>query len=173
MKAAMKRIYELSESGKLIYKAALEGKELSIIACMHMFNLVAVIPGSANRTVTTTEAPNVVEKDKEEHSDIMVSDVESSPEDAHFDYESADKGLDQDIKEDIQGDIEEDIEEKIRSLAIATAEKLTPSKTKATTLVEKDSVRRRLFTDSGRKMDNVSGVTSGTRRDSRGEKRKR
>src|SRR6266436_3658050 len=165
MKAAMKRIYELSESGKLIYKAALEGKELSIIACMHIFNLVAVIPGSANRIVTTTEAPNVVEKDKEEHSHITVSDVESSPEDAHFDYESANEDLDQDIKEDI--------EEKIRSLAIATAGKLTPSKTKATTLVEKDSVRRRLFTDSGRKMDNVSGVTSGTRCDSRGEKRKR
>ena len=101
MKAAIKRIYELSESGKLIYKAALKGKELSIIACIYMFNLVIVIPGSANRTVTTTEAPNVVEKDKEEHSDIMVSDVESSPKDTHFDYESADKGLDQDIKEDI------------------------------------------------------------------------
>ena len=169
MKAAMKRIYELSESGKLIYKAALEGKELSIIACMHIFNSVAVIPGSANRIATTTEALNVVEKDKEEHSHITVSDVELSPEDAHLDYKSANEDLDQDI----QGDIEEDIEEKIRSLAIATAGKLTPSKIKATTLVEKDSVRRRLFTDSGRKMDNVSGVTLGARRDSKGEKRKR
>jgi hypothetical protein len=78
----------------LIYKAALKGKELSIIACMHIFNLVIVIPSSINRTVITTEAPNVVKKDKEEHSDIMVSDVESSPKDAHFNYKSANKGLD-------------------------------------------------------------------------------
>jgi hypothetical protein len=135
-----------------------------------MFNSVAVIPGSVNRIATTTEAPNVVEKDKEEHSYITVSDdVESNPEDIHSDYEFADEGLDQDIEEDIEGDIEE----KVRNLAIATAGKLTPSKTKATTLAEEDSVRRRLFTDSGRKMDNVSGVTSGTRRDSKGEKRKR
>jgi hypothetical protein len=78
----------------LIYKAALKGKELSIIACMYIFNLVIVIPSSVNRTVTTTEAPNVVEKDKEEHSNITVSDVKSSPKDAYFNYKSANKGLD-------------------------------------------------------------------------------
>jgi len=94
MKAAIKRIYELSEFSKLIYKAALEGKELSIITCVYIFNLVTVISGSANRIVTTTKAPNVVKKDKEEHSYIIVSDVKSSPEDAYFDYESADKDLD-------------------------------------------------------------------------------
>ena len=55
MKAAIKRIYELSKSGKLIYKAALKGKELSIIAYIHIFNLVAVIPGSANRIIITTK----------------------------------------------------------------------------------------------------------------------
>jgi len=54
-----------------------------------------------------------------------------------------------------------------------TTEKLTPSKAKPTTLVKKDSVRRRLFIDSGRKIDNVLGVTLGTRRDLKGEKRKR
>jgi hypothetical protein len=78
----------------LIYKAALKGKELSIIACMHIFNLVIVIPGSANRIVTTTKAPNVVEKDKEEHSYITVSDVKSSPKDTYFNYKSANKDLD-------------------------------------------------------------------------------
>jgi hypothetical protein len=78
----------------LIYKAALKGKELSIITCMHIFNLVTVIPSSANRTVITTKVPNMVEKDKEEHSDITVSDVKSSPEDAYFNYKSANKGLD-------------------------------------------------------------------------------
>jgi hypothetical protein len=78
----------------LIYKAALEGKKLSIIAYIHIFNLVAVIPGSANRIVTTTKAPNVVEKDKAEHSYITVSDVKSSPKDAHSNYKSANKDLD-------------------------------------------------------------------------------
>ena len=78
----------------MIYKAALKGKELSIITYMYIFNLVVVIPGSINRTVTTTKAPNVVKKDKEEHSDIMVSDIESSPKDAYFNYKSANKGLD-------------------------------------------------------------------------------
>jgi hypothetical protein len=78
----------------LIYKAALKGKELSIIACIYIFNLVAVIPSSANRTITTTKAPNMVEKDKEEHSNITVSDIKSSPKDAYFNYKSANKGLD-------------------------------------------------------------------------------
>ena len=94
MKAAIKRIYELSESGKLIYKAALKGKKLSIIAYMHIFNLVIVIPSSINRTVITTKAPNIVKKDKEEYSNIMVSNVESSPKDTYFNYKSANKGLD-------------------------------------------------------------------------------
>jgi len=78
----------------LIYKAALKGKELSIITCMYIFNLVIVIPSSINRIVITTEAPNVVEKDKEEYSYIMVSDIKSSPEDAYFNYKSANKDLD-------------------------------------------------------------------------------
>jgi hypothetical protein len=78
----------------LIYKAALKGKELSIIAYIYMFNLVIVIPSSVNRTVITTKAPNMVEKDKEEYSDITVSDVKSSPKDTYFNYKSANKGLD-------------------------------------------------------------------------------
>jgi len=78
----------------LIYKAALEGKKLSIITYIHIFNLVIVIPSSANRIVITTKVPNVVEKDKEEHSYITVSDVKSSPKDAYFNYKSANKDLD-------------------------------------------------------------------------------
>jgi hypothetical protein len=46
-----------------------------------------------NRTVITTKAPNVVKKDKE-HSNIMVSDVKSSPKDTYFNYKSTNKGLD-------------------------------------------------------------------------------
>src|SRR6266700_6939765 len=160
MEAAMKRVYELSESGKLIHKAALEGKRLSIIACMHMLNSVAVIPSSADKIAINTDAPNMAEEDKEEHSYITVSDdIRSTPKNTNSDYESAHEDFDQDIKADIQGDIEEDIEEdikeKVRTLAIVTAGKLTPSKTKATTLAKKDSIRRRLFTDSGRKVDSV------------------
>ena len=78
----------------MIYKAALKGKKLSIIACIYIFNLVVVIPGSINRTITTTKAPNMVEKDKEEYSNIIVSNIKSSPKDTHFNYKSADKGLD-------------------------------------------------------------------------------
>ena len=78
----------------MIYKAALEGKKLSIITYIHIFNLVIVIPSSANRIVITTKVPNVVEKDKEEHSYITVSDVKSSPKDAYFNYKSANKDLD-------------------------------------------------------------------------------
>ena len=94
IKAAIKRIYELSKSGKLIYKAALEGKELSIIACIYIFNLVIVIPGSINRIVITTEAPNIVEKDKEEHSYITVSNIKSSLKDTYFNYKFTNKDLD-------------------------------------------------------------------------------
>jgi hypothetical protein len=78
----------------LIYKAALKGKKLSIITYIHIFNLVIVIPSSANRTVITTKVPNVVEKDKEEYSDITVSNIKSSPKDAYFNYKSTNKGLD-------------------------------------------------------------------------------
>jgi len=78
----------------LIYKAALKGKELSIIAYMYIFNLVIVIPSSINRIIITTKAPNMVKKDKEEHSYITVSDVKLSPKDAYFNYKSANKDLD-------------------------------------------------------------------------------
>jgi hypothetical protein len=78
----------------LIYKAALKGKELSIIAYIHIFNLVIVIPGSVNRIVITIKAPNIVKKDKEEHSYIMVSNIKSSPKDAYFNYKSTNKDLD-------------------------------------------------------------------------------
>jgi hypothetical protein len=61
---------------------------------MHIFNLVAVIPSSVNRIITTTKAPNIVKKDKEEHSYITVSNIKSSPKDAYFNYESANKDLD-------------------------------------------------------------------------------
>ena len=78
----------------MIYKAALKGKELSIITYIYIFNLVTVIPSSVNRTVITTKAPNMVEKDKEEHSNITVSDIKSSPKDTYFNYKSTNKGLD-------------------------------------------------------------------------------
>jgi len=90
----IKRIYELSKSSKLIYKAALKGKELSIITYVYIFNLIAVIPSSANKIIITTKAPNIVEKDKEEHSYITVSDIKLSPKDAYFNYKSANKDLD-------------------------------------------------------------------------------
>ena len=170
MEAVMKCVYELSKLGKLIYKAALKGKELSIIACMHMFNSVAVISSSVNIITTTTKAPNIVKKDKEEHSYIIVSsDVELTSKDIYLDYKSTSKDLDQDIEEDIK----EDIEEKVCSLAIVTVGKLTLSKIKTITLAEKDSIRKRLFTDSGRNIDNISGVMLGTCHNLKGRKRKR
>ena len=95
MEVVMKHIYELSKLGKLIYKAALKDKELSIIACMHMFNSVAVIPSSADIIAMTTKAPNMVKKDKEEYSYITVSsDIELTSKDIHLDYKSTGKDLD-------------------------------------------------------------------------------
>ena len=77
----------------MIYKAALKGKKLSIITYIYIFNLVIVIPSSANRIIITTKAPNIVEKDKEEHSYIIVSNVKLSPKDAYFNYKSTNKDL--------------------------------------------------------------------------------
>jgi len=95
MEAVMKCVYELSKLGKLIYKAALKGKELSIIACMHMFNSVAVIPDSVDTIAITTKVPNMVKKDKEKHSYITVSsNVESTFKDIYLDYKSTGKDLD-------------------------------------------------------------------------------
>ena len=45
---------------------------------MYIFNLVIVIPSSINRIVITTKVPNIVEKDKEEHSYITVSNIKLS-----------------------------------------------------------------------------------------------
>ena len=61
---------------------------------MYIFNLVIVIPGSINRIIITTKAPNMVKKDKEEHSYITVSDIKSSPKDTYFNYKSTSKDLD-------------------------------------------------------------------------------
>ncbi len=91
----MKRVYKLSESGKLIYKAALEGKRLSIITCMHMLNSVAVIPSSVDKIVMNTEVPNMAEEDKEEYSYIMVSDdIKSTPKNTYLDYKSTHEDFD-------------------------------------------------------------------------------
>jgi len=43
---------------------------------------------------------------------------------------------------------------------------------KTTTPAKKDSVRRRLFTDLGRNIDNILGVMSGTHHNLKGRKRK-
>jgi len=61
---------------------------------MYIFNLVIVIPSSINRIVITTKVPNIVEKDKEEHSYITVSNIKLSLKDAYFNYKSANKDLD-------------------------------------------------------------------------------
>ena len=91
----MKRVYKLSESGKLIYKAALKGKRLSIIAYMYMLNSVVVIPSSADKIVMNTEAPNMAEEDKEEYSYIIVFDnIRSTPKNTYLDYKSTHEDFD-------------------------------------------------------------------------------
>ena len=86
MEAAIKCIYKLSRSSKLIYKAALKGKRLFIIACIYMLNLVAVIPSSIDTIAINTKTPNMLEKDKEEYSYVTVfNDIKSTPKDIYLD----------------------------------------------------------------------------------------
>lgn len=60
-----------------------------------MFNLITVILNSINTIAIITKVPNIVEKDKEEYSYIIVSNnIKSTPKDTHSDYKSTSKDLD-------------------------------------------------------------------------------
>ena len=61
---------------------------------MHIFNLVAVIPSSIDRIIITIKALNMIKKDKEEYSYIIVSNFKLSPKNAYLDYKSTNKDLD-------------------------------------------------------------------------------
>ena len=60
----MKRVYKLFKSSKLIYKAALKGKEFSIIACLYIFNLIIIIPSSISIITMIINALNIVKRIK-------------------------------------------------------------------------------------------------------------